>query len=192
MARKRSNKNSKRNKAVKAIDKNITSLKVQEVQLMKDFLSTAEMYAKLNQQRQQYEFLVMKMEETRLKIQKGEITEILVPVAPNTNAPLRNKKDILKYMDEQLVGVKNGLQGIVGQIEHRRDEFIERGLHLTDWCQKRFGKYTSKEISNYRGDNTVANEKVLFEAEFDKMDKEAFKKAAKKATELNKKPVKKE
>jgi hypothetical protein len=182
--RKRSN--SKRTEAVKKIDKTITPLKKQEADLINRFMATAETYLKLKQQKMQYEFLVKKMEETRLKIQKGEITEILVPVAPNTNAPLRNKKAILKYMDEQLSSVKNGLQGIVGQLEFRRDEFIEKGLHLTDWCENRFNKYSPKKISNFRGKGTTDKEKVLFETDFDKMDKEAFKKAAKKAVELNK------
>jgi hypothetical protein len=185
-SRKRSNKTSPREAVITKKSKSIAPLHVREGQLLEKFANMAQNYAKILKQEQQYDFLLQSMNKTRKKIQDGEVTALNIPVAPNTTAPVTEKKEMLAYMDEQIKLINQSLLAIKGQVEHKRDLFIESGLHVKDWCEKRFGEYKQKNVSGYRGKNTTENEKVLFEQAFEDLDMEAFKKAKAEAVKLNK------
>lgn len=188
--RKRSN-TSKREAALPQKElKPIQPMHAKEAQLIQQFVNIAQTYAKLLRQEQQYDFILKSMEKTRTKIQKGELTSLNMPVAPNTTAPITDKKDMLEYMDDQIKTVKTALSGIKGQVSQKRDIFTETGLHLKDWCERRFGKYQNQKITGYR--KSFDDEKVLFESEFEDLDLEAFEVARKKAIELNKEAKKEE
>jgi hypothetical protein len=193
MARKRSREVKENIEEVKK--QNIAPLHAKEGQLLQNFANLATNYDKLLKQQQQYKFVVKSMYDTRKKIQDGEITALHITVAPGTTAPLTNKKEMIEYIDDQIKTMNQALLGINGQVEHKKDLFIESGLHLRSWCDSRFGKYKPSEVTGFRGGKAKAieaDEKVLFEQAFEDLDEEAFKKAKDKAIELNKEKAKKE
>lgn len=157
-----------------------------DVDSIKNFLQAASHYEKLLQQLMQYEFVLHNMQEVRLKIQRGELTALNVMVAPNTTAPITDKKEMLAYLDDQIKSVQQAVLGIKGQIDTRRGLYVEQGLYLTDWFQSRFSKYKLPNVTGIRNTTLEKDEKVLFESEFDSLDEKEFKKAKEKAIDLNK------
>lgn len=181
MARKRSNK-----EAVQKIEnkKGISPLTQSEAKMLQGFADASVTFDKLLKQKSQYEFAISSMEKTRKKIQDGEIPEIIVTIAPNTTAPITDKKEMLKHLDDQIHSLKTALLGIKGQVEQKQDLYIERGLVLKKWCDNRFSPYKPTDITSNR--KTLDDEKVLFEQALDDLDPEAFEAARKKAIKLNK------
>jgi len=165
------------------IKKEVEPLEGKELQLIENFVNLAKNYTQILKQKQQYDFALKTMEETRNKIQKGELTSIMIPIAPNTSAPLTDKKAMLEYMDEQIRLIKQSVVAINGSATHRRELYIEGGLSLQKWTEKKFNSYKPADISAFR--NTKEEEKVLFEQAFEDLDMEEFKKAKARAIKLN-------
>lgn len=176
-------------KAVKIKTKKVVPLGQREAQMLQGFANASVNYDKIMKQEQQYKFLLESLQKTRKQIQDGDITTINIPIAPNTTAPITDKKKMLEHIDDNVRTVHNALLGIKGQVEHKQDLFTEEGLKLKAWVDSRFGNIKPKDLTSSR--KTTEDEKVLFEQAFDDLDAEEFDKAREKAITLNKEKAKK-
>lgn len=207
MARKRSNKNSPRDKAVTKIDRSkAMPLQQNEAYLLKELVDQSNSYGQLLTQFEKYEFALQDLIWKRKEMQKGNIKlPILLPFAGSSFYSVDDKKKVMEDLETQIKQLTNARDGIDGQMKHRRDEFIETGLRLRTFMDGRFGAYTSTTISvpnqttgvrvKAGKDVQKKDEQELFKAEFDDIMKspalkEEFKEASKKAVELNKKQSK--
>lgn len=178
--RKRANKSTE---AVKPKKQTIMPLVKNEATLLQGFANASVNYDKILKQQQQYEFLLESLTKTRKQIQDGEITCLNIPVAPNTTAPITDKKQMLAHIDDSVRTIHNALLGIKGQVEHKKDLFTEEGLKVKQWVESRFASAKPKDIVS--GRKTLNDEKVLFEQAFDDLDVKEFEKAKEKAVKLN-------
>jgi hypothetical protein len=167
------------------VKKEVEPLQVQELQLIENFVNLAKNYTQILKQKQQYDYALKTMEETRNKIQKGELTSIMIPIAPNTSAPITDKKAMIEYMDEQIRLIKQSVVAINGSAAHKKELYIEGGLSLQKWTNRKFSSFKPADISTFR--NTKEEEKVLFEQAFEDLNIEEFEKAKAKAIKLNEK-----
>lgn len=168
----------------------INPINSQEVVYFNQLIEISNAYAKSRQQYAQYDMALKALEKNKDKIQKGEYTVLNVPVAPDTTTALTGKKEMLKYLDNQIHQLRTAVLGVKGQMENKRDIFTEVGLRLEVFMTQRFTGYRVKKIAN-KGFKQE-EEKVLFEAEYKEMMKseekqEEFKKALSIAKDKNSK-----
>lgn len=185
------NKKSREKEEKKKLDLN--PINQQELEYFKAVLDISNTYAKLKQQYGQYEAALDIMKKNIGKIRSGQYKAINVPVAPDVTTTISDKKEMEEYLQKQIKQIEIGLAGIRGQLENKRDLFVEYGLRLEDFVKRRFGGYRVKHISSDR--RTMADEEKLFEAEFDELMKsekkqEEFKQALDKAKKENEKRTK--
>lgn len=205
--RKRANVDKDKSPRKKAVTKPDRSkampIQQNEAFMFKDLIDQSNLYGKLLKQFEQYEFAMQDLIWKRKQVQQGKIKlPIYLPFAGNSLYEVNDKKKVLKDLDKQIEVMQNSINGIKGQMLHRRDEFIESGLRLKDFISARFGIYTTKNIHVPNAATGVRvktgkhesedAEKKLFEAEFDDIMKSAekqneFKKAVEQAKEENKK-----
>jgi len=159
-----------------------------EIMYFRSLEEVSKNYTGLKKQYAQYEMIIKRLEDIRKKIQKGEISlPLYISIIPGMEYAENNKKKALEFIDEQLKSYKNALKAINGQIEHRKEEFLETGARTRDWLNKRFTNEI-KALSNDR--RSKEKEEVLFESEFEELLKSAskqkeFKKAVKTAKAKN-------
>lgn len=171
----------------------IAPINTNEVQYLNGIVQVSNLYAKLRQQYSQYELALQAVIKNRDKIRTGDYDSINVPIAPDTTTTITDKAEMLKYVNNQIAQLKNALGGIRGQMENKRDIFVEHGLRLEAFATRRFGGLRVKHIASDRK-GKIEDEQVLFEAEFDKETQKLtpasevkFKKALKKAKVENSK-----
>jgi len=199
MTRKRANTSKRataaKEKAVPIID----PLQQRETMYFQELVELSNLYAKLRKQYEQYEFIVKKLEDKRTAIQKGDIKlPILVQLSANSYYSEYDKKAVLEDLDKQIDALHKSMIGVKGQLDHRRDDFVESGLRLMEYATKRFQGYKHKNINADRR-TAKKEEEQIFEAEFDKLFgkdadpkvQEEFKKAKAEAVAKNKEQVKK-
>lgn len=203
--RKRSNKKvvkkdaekSKRKQAITKISRDdALPFQQNEAWLFKELVDQSNYFGKLLKQYEQYEFALQDLIYKRKKLQQGKIKlPILLPFAGNSLYEQNDKKMVLKDLDTQITVIKNSVSGIKSQMIHRRDEFIEAGLRTADFLINRFGKFTSKKVGvdpmqtgvRRKTKTEEKKDKVLFEAEFDKLLKDPeLQKEFKQANEMAK------
>lgn len=198
MARKRANK---KEAEVQPISKApVIPLDGRIIQELNYLVEASKTYVKMSQQLQQYEFAVSTLEANRKRAQKGELTKINVPVAPQCTEELTDKKIIIKYLDDQIKTVKNSTLGIRGSLQNKTDLYIEAGLRITKLFESIYKGHEIQRISGTRGktgEATNDEERKLFEASFDEITKSEkvkaeFEKAKKEAVKQNKKMVAKQ
>lgn len=197
MARKRANN---KKAEVKPISKApIVPLDGRIIQELNYLVEASKTYVKMSQQLQQYEFAVSTLEANRKRAQKGELTKINVPVAPQCTEELTDKKVILKYLDDQIKTMKNSTLGIRGSLQNKTDVYVEAGLRITKLFENIYKGHEIQKLSGTRGKTGKASndeERKLFEASFDEINKSPkvkaeFEKAKAKAIKLNKQEAKK-
>ena len=156
-----------------------------EIMYFRSLEEVSKSYLGLKKQYAQYEMVIKRLEEIRKKIQKGEISlPLYISIIPGVEYAENNKKKALEFIDEQLTSYKNALKAINGQLEHRKEEFLETGARTRDFLKGRFTNEI-KALSNDR--RSTEKEEVLFEEEFEKLLKDATKqKEFKKAVETAK------
>ena len=196
MGRKRANKEAEVEPISKAP---VIPLNGQIIQELNYLVEASKTYVKMQQQLQQYSFAVSTLEANRTRAQKGELTKINVPVAPQCTEELTDKKIILKYLDDQIKTLKNSTLGIKGSLQSKTDLYVEAGLRITKLFDSLYKGHKIKEIMWSRGESgksSKEDERKLFEASFDELnnspEKQAeLKEATKTAIDLNKKMAKK-
>jgi hypothetical protein len=159
--------------------------------LFQELVDSSNRYQAVLKQKEQYEFAISQMEKDRTKIQKGEIQPpFQMTVIPNVlTRVVSDKKEILAIFDEQLKTYKSMIKGLVGQVEHRYEEYIQSGTRNKDFLASRFGKIEQTAIMPVKG-SVTPTEEVLFESEFkalatDPEIKAEFNKARKEAVKRN-------
>lgn len=191
--RKRSNKKEAVVKQAKRDD--VKPLTQMEATIFQRLVETSNQYGKLEQQFAQYKMIKDKLKERRVKIQKGEIKlPIQVQLSQNMFYAESDKKEVLKILDEQIKTLGNSIKGIEGQLKNFQDGYIEQGLQLKTFIDKKYGIYEVKAFAN-RGVQASPVEKTLFEGEFDKLISDEkmqaeFEEAKKRAVKENKKIAK--
>ena len=154
-------------------------------------------FGKLKQQYDQYTFIKKTLEERRVKVQKGTIgLPVQIQLSQGMFYTEGSKKKVLENLDEQIKTIKTSIKGIQNQVENHRDAFVESGLRLQQFAERRFGMYKVKTFAP-RGVSATENDKELLEKEYDelfKADKKdmmkpevqtAFKEAMKTAAKKN-------
>lgn len=167
--RKRTNKSTPKPQVVDR--SNAAPLMQQETTVFSELIELSNQFGKLQGQYMQYQFIKKNLDMRRTKIQKGEIKlPIQIQVAQGMFYTETNKKEVLKYMDEQIKTIKTSIKGIQDQVNNHRDAFIESGLRLAEFAQKRFGAYKIKEFAP-KGVSATGQEKELMEKEYDELFK---------------------
>jgi len=146
----------------------ILPLQQAETRYFEELVQLSNVYAKLKKQVGQYEYVLKQLNDHRTKIQKGEIkTPIMMQLGANSFYMEEDKKQVLADLDKQIETIKNSLKAVQGQLKHREDDFIESGLRLRAFSDRRFGSYKIKKIAPERKDHE--EEKEIFSADFDKL-----------------------
>lgn len=190
--RKRANKNKPKKKEVKKMMKPLVQV---EANLFQQLVQISNQYGKLRKQYEEYKTYVSQLKKRRTKIQKGEIKlPILMPLGRNQLYEEHDKKEVLKKLDNEINIVSNALKGVQGQMEQHKDAYVESGLKVLEFVDKKFGKCKPKNVYSH-GCNPKEKEKVLFEGELDELVKnedmkKEFKKAKAKAKKENDKQKK--
>lgn len=169
--RKRSNVKEKvKKEEAKPAVPDIAPINTQEVTFFNQLIEVSNSYAKSRGQYSQYDAALKALKKNREKVNAGEYKVLNVPVAPDTTTQLTDKKKMLKYLDNQITQITTATQGVKGQIDNKRDVFIEVGLRLEAFMKQRFGGFKVKHVASagYKEEE----EKVLFKAEYEKLMKE--------------------
>lgn len=138
-----------------------------------ELVDTSNRLTQLRQQKSQFEFVAKKLQQSRKKIQTGEIKlPVTLPLIPNVmNYSEYDKKTVLKFFDEQIATYQNNAKNLVGQIEHRYEEYEECAVRAREFMNKRFGHLVAAHIVPDRSAAAKEDETNIFEADFKKMMK---------------------
>lgn len=183
-SRKRANKNKKSTKQAcecrscnmketpKTVDReNAVGLYQNETIVFNELVELSNQFAKLKKQYDQYEFIRVNLIARRKKIQKGEIElPIQIQLTQDMYYTEGDKKKILKLFDEQIKTITNSVTAVKQQVIVRRDMYIESGLRLLEFAQRRYGQYKPEEFSP-RGVSLNKDEQKLTEKEYDELFK---------------------
>jgi hypothetical protein len=180
--------------AVKAvpIEDRLTPVTQMEANMFQNLIQISNQYGKLKQQRSEFELVLEQLEKKREEIKSGKIDmPILMSLGKNKFYQVNNKKEVLEDLDNEIQVVKNALNGIAGQLFQHRDAYIEAGLAIRQYADKKFSEFKPKTPYS-PGCSPKKEEEVLFEGELDSLLKDADKKkdfdaAIEKAKEKNKK-----
>jgi len=162
-----------------------------EANMFQQLIQLSNAFGKLKQQKAEYEMILTSLKDRRKDVQKGKIKlPIMLPLGKNKYYNCSDIKYVLQEMDGEIEIIANALKGIEGQISSNFDAYVEAGLRINNFTDAKFSQYKPKNTYS-RGCNPKKEERVLFEAELDELEKDPelkkqFKKAAKKATVLNK------
>lgn len=156
------------NKPPEADIRPIDNMEAQQVQQL---FQINQNYGKLKQQYEEYKLIVSQLTERRKDVQAGKIElPIMLPLSRNKFYQCSDKKIILKDLDEEIDIMTDAMRGVEGQVKNHRDALISSGLSLLAWSKKRFEKYKPTNVYT-KGCSPAKEEKVLFEAELDEIEK---------------------
>jgi len=188
MPRKRANV--KKKVVEKKAPKKVAPLVENEARFFQELVDASNRYTSLLKQKAQYEFIVRKLQEHRKKIQIGKIKlPVMLTLIPKVMTyPEHDKKEVLKIFDEQIKVYEVNIKSIVGQMEHRYEDYVESAVRNREFLNKRYSGLHAKEITQSR--QTIKDEEVLFEAAFKDLAKDEglqdeLKKAQKEAVKKN-------
>jgi len=156
-----------------------------EGRFFQELVNASNSYTNLLKQKDQYKFIIKKLQEDRKKIQQGEIElPILMTLIPKLMSYYeKDKKKVLKIFDEQIAAYNTNLLSLEGQLEHRYENYMESAARNKEFLNIRFKNAKAKNIVPLR-DIGEKDEEVLFEAEFKDLlknpEKQCQLKAAKK------------
>ena len=156
-----------------------------EGRFFQELVNASNSYTNLLKQKDQYKFIIKKLQEDRKKIQQGEIElPILMTLIPKLMSYYeKDKKKVLKIFDEQIASYNTNLLSLEGQLEHRYENYMESAARNKEFLNIRFKNAKAKNIVPLR-DIGEKDEEVLFEAEFKDLlknpEKQCQLKAAKK------------
>lgn len=156
-----------------------------EGRFFQELINASNSYTNLLKQKDQYKFIIKKLQEDRKKIQQGEIElPILMTLIPKLMSYYeKDKKKVLKIFDEQIASYNTNLLSLEGQLEHRYENYMESAARNKEFLNIRFKNAKAKNIVPLR-DIGEKDEEVLFEAEFKDLlknpEKQCQLKAAKK------------
>ncbi len=149
----------------------VVPLMQKETGFFQELVEISNAYGKLHQQHEQYKAIKLGLEVRRKKIQKNEIKlPVQIQIAQGMFYAEDNKKEVLKYIDEQLNSINLSIKGIIGQIENHQEAYIESGLRLFEFAKNRYGIYKVKSFSPL-GLNPNKNDKNVMEKELDTLFK---------------------
>jgi len=163
----------------------VTPLMESEGRFFQELVDASNSYTNLLKQKDQYKFIIKKLQEDRKKIQQGEIElPILMTLIPKLMSYYeKDKKKVLKIFDEQIASYNTNLLSLEGQLEHRYENYMESAARNKEFLNIRFKNAKAKNIVPLR-DIGEKDEEVLFEAEFKDLlknpEKQCQLKAAKK------------
>jgi hypothetical protein len=158
-------------KSKKLPEPNIRPLDRMEAQNVQYLFQINQQYGKLTQQYEEYKLIVRQLTERRKDVQQGKIElPILLPLSRNKFYQCSNKKVILKELDEEIEVMTDAMRGVEGQVKNNRDALISAGLSVLAWSKKRFEQYKPENVYS-KGCSPTKDEKVLFEAELDDIEK---------------------
>jgi hypothetical protein len=162
----------KRQETPKTVDReNVVGLYQNETIVFNELVELSNQYAKLKKQYDQYEFIRVNLIARRKKIQKGEIElPIQIQLTQDMYYTEGDKKKILKLFDEQIKTITNSVAAVKQQVIVRRDMYIESGLRLLEFAQRRYGQYKPEEFSP-RGVGLNKDEQKITEKEYDELFK---------------------
>jgi len=187
--RKRSNNGVK---AVKVNFDNLRPINQVEANMFQELVQISNAFAKLKQQKAMYEMKIKSLKDRRKDIQSGKITlPIMLPLGENKFYNCSDMKYALQELDSEISIISNALKGISGQMIQNFDAYVEAGLRIHDFTNRKFTQYKPKNTFS-SGCSPKEEERILFEGELDKLAEstelqEEFKKASKKAVKANKK-----
>jgi len=162
-----------------------------EGQFFQELVNSSNAYAALLKQRDQYDYVIKRLQADRKKIQTGEIKlPVIMTIIPKVMSYMEDdKKKVLKLIDDQITTYTSMVKGLQGQIELRQEQFIESGVRNREFLASRFKEAKAKQIVPLR-DVAKKDEETLFEADFKELlesesKKEEFHKAQKEAVKRN-------
>lgn len=164
--------------------KKIPELSQQEALYFKELVDASNKYVATKKQKAQYEYTIKKLQETRNKIQSGEIPmPMTMTVIPNLlYQTITDKKEVLKLFDEQIKTYQTNIISLTGMIQHNYDEYMESATRNREFLNRRFATAKAKDIAPER--KVIADEETLFEAEFNDLMKDPKKQAELKKANL--------
>lgn len=171
---------------------NLNAINQMEANLFQKLIQVSNQYAKLVQQRDEFETILAQVKVKREKVAKGEIElPIMLPLGKNKFYHCNNKKDVLEDLDAEIKVLSNAVKGINGQMQNMQDAYVEAGLAVRDFTDAKFSKFRPKNTYS-AGCSPKKSERVLFEGELDDImkdeeKKEKMKEALKTAKKENKK-----
>jgi hypothetical protein len=139
----------------------------QKLQEMVDLNNT---YGALDKQKKQYDAAIQMVKINREKVNKGLISlPVMIQISRAVSHAESDKEKVLKHFDDEIRGLEMARQGIIGTLEHRRDEYIECVLRVSKLLSEKVKDYQIKTVSGVRTNDKDINEaeKKALEAEFD-------------------------
>jgi len=173
------------------VEDKLTPVTQMEANMFQNLIQISNQYGKLKQQKSEFELVLKQLEKKREEIKSGKIDmPILMPLGKNKFYQVNDTKEVLEDLDNEIQVVKNALNGIAGQLFQHHDAYIEAGLAIRQYADKKFGEFKPKTPYS-KGCSPKKEEEVLFEGELDSLLKDADKKkdfdaAIEKAKEKNK------
>lgn len=164
-----------------------------EANMFQQFIQASNTYGKLRKQKEGYEHVLRELEAKKKRIKKGEIKPpFLKPLDGKTFYHETSTDKMLKDLDKEIDSIKNSIEGIKGQVEHRKDNYIDEALKIVAYYGNKFNKYKMKNVTGTRDSAVEKQEEKLFEASFDELMKDKklqkeFQEAKQKAVKENKK-----
>jgi len=187
--RKRSNQDKPKAVVVKDIElRPITQQEAQ--QLFQGIINVSNQYAQLRKQYEEYTAIIESLKHRREDLAKGKIPmPIQMPLGKNKYYMENDKQVILKELDDEIRILTNALKGVQGQLQNHKDAYVESGLALREFCDRKFRRFKPNNVYA-KGCSPRKEEKVLFEGELDEMLKDEekmkeFKEAKEKAVKEN-------
>ena len=132
-------------------------------------------YSSLLKQKSQFDAALTMLSQKRDQIAKGIIPmPVMIQVTRTLSHAESDKNKVLIHVDEEIKNIKLAKQGMMGALEHRRDEYVECVIRVTRMLNE---KVKNQEIKTIYGIRSRAvsieeDEKKSMEKEFEKLIKE--------------------
>ncbi len=125
----------------------LTQTDGQRIQEMVDLNNT---FATLDKQMKQFDAAIIMLTKKREQIQSGEISlPVMVQITRTISHAESDKVKVLKHIDDEIIQLQMAKQGVLGSMEHRRDEYAE--------CVLRVHRILGDKIKNYEVQKIVGN-----------------------------------
>lgn len=154
---------------------------------LQEMVDLSNTYSTLLKQYMQYTAACLSIEKRIKEVKTGEIKmPFMVTISKHLSYAEPSKDKVIKMLEDELDQFNKARLGVQGQMEHRMDQLVECMRRVQSILSSRVGNAPMTDITGYRDNLQQKEEEVVFEKEFDKLEKGELKEIVDTVKEANK------
>lgn len=153
----------------------IKPLTQKEGSSLQEMVDISNTYAALVEQYKKYSYMINALKKRAEQFKNGNLNPpVMIALSQKIFYAENDRNKIIKYFEDEIYNFDMARQGIIGTMQHRKDEFIECLIRVHRILGDRIKDKELTDITRFRSvdDKTKDDEKKLLEKELDSMLKD--------------------